>query len=238
MNPEPVAKPTDAKPVDVVPPTPEKPVVKPTNDQDNNESVEPAPSTKPASGKKPAVKQAKKVPAKTAVQKKKTVQRPAGKKPASAKKRAPSNISPELRKKLADVVTPDEHLGDDPYKGTSKALTPKQIKLMKEQPRFGLSGFDIDDVAAAQLNEIAEILKARPKMKLEIGGFGCDKGGPEVTRQTSIGRSESVRRYLASKGVPAEQLETKEYGVDKPIRKNDDEDGKAANRRVQFKFLP
>lgn len=235
MNQEPVAKPTDPKPADVVPPPAEKPVepvVKPADDLTSDDNVEPKPATKPV------VKQTKKAPAKAAIRKKTTAKKPAAKKSSAGKKRAPSNISPELRKKLADVVTPDEYLGDDPYKGTSKALTPKQLNLMKQQPRYGLSGYDIDDVAAAQLNEIAEILKTRPKMKLEIGGFGCDKGGPEVTKLTSLGRAESVKRYLASKGVPAEQIETKAYGLDNPIRSNDDEDGKAANRRVQFKFLP
>jgi outer membrane protein OmpA-like peptidoglycan-associated protein len=235
MNPEPVAKPTDAKPVDVVPTAPEKPTepaVKPTEEPGNEVSSEPKPSTKPV------VKQTKKAPAKPAVRKKTTSKKPAAKKSSASKKRAPSNISPELRKKLADVVTPDEYLGDDPYKGTSKALTPKQLNLMKQQPRYGLSGYEIDDVAAAQLNEIAEIMKSRPKMKLEIGGFGCDKGGPEVTKLTSLGRAESVKRYLSSKGVPANQIVTRAYGLDNPIRSNDDEDGKAANRRVQFKFLP
>lgn len=229
MNPEPVAIPTDPKPVDVVPPAP---VAKPTEEPGKDVSADPKPSTKPA------VKQTKKGPAKPAVRKKTTAKKPAAKKPGASKKRAPSNISPELRKKLADVVTPDEYLGTDPYKGTSKALTSKQLNLMKQQPRYSLGGFEIDDIAASQLNQIAEILKTRPKMKLEIGGFGCDKGGPEMTKMTSEGRAESVRRYLALKGVSADQIETKGYGLDNPIRSNDDEDGKAANRRVQFKFLP
>ena len=206
--------------------------MKPADDQSSDENVEPKPATKPV------VKQTKKSPAKAAVRKKTTAKKPVAKKSSASKKRAPSNISPELRKKLADVVTPDEYLGDDPYKGTSKALTSQQLKVMKQQPRYGMSGYEIDNVAAQQLDQIAEILKSRPKMKLEIGGFGCDKGGPEVTKLTSLGRAESVKRYLASKGVPAEQIETKAYGLDNPIRSNDDEDGKAANRRVQFKFLP
>ncbi len=230
INQEPVAKPAETKPVEVVPPPTEKPVepvVKPSNDQTADDNAEPKPATKPV------VKQTKKAPAKAAVRKK----TPA-KKSSASKKRAPSNISPELREKLGGVITPDEYLGDDPYKGTSKALTENQRRVMKRQPRFALSGFEIDDVAAEQLNEIAEILKTRPKIKLEIGGFGCDKGGPEVTKQTSLGRAESVRRYLALKGVPAEQLETKGYGLENPIRSNKDEEGRAANRRVQLRFLP
>ena len=230
MNQEPVAK-----PVEVVPTPTEKPVepvVKPTDGQSNNDIAEPKPVTKPV------VKQTKKAPAKAAAKKKTSAKKPVAKKSSASKKRAASNISPELRKKLEGVITPDEYLGDDPYKGTSKALTPDQRRVMKRQPRFNLGGFEIDDVAAEQLDEIAEIMKTRPKIKLEIGGYGCDKGGPEITKQTSLGRAESVRRYLALKGVPAEQLETKSYGLENPIRSNKDEEGRAANRRVQLRFLP
>ena len=235
INQEPVAKPAETKPVEVVPPPTEKPVepvVKPTDGQSNNDIAEPKPATKPV------VKQTKKAPAKPAAKKKTSAKKPVAKKSSASKKRAASNISPELRKKLEGVITPDEYLGDDPYKGTSKALTPNQRRAMKRQPRFNLSGSEIDDVAAEQLDEIAEIMKTRPKIKLEIGGYGCDKGGPEITKQTSLGRAESVRRYLALKGVPAEQLETKGYGLENPIRSNKDEEGRAANRRVQLRFLP
>jgi outer membrane protein OmpA-like peptidoglycan-associated protein len=151
--------------------------------------------------------------------------------------RPKSNLTPEMEQKLASVVTPDKYLGKDPYKGTKLALSPAQKNLLKKQPRFGLNGFEIDENAAQQLRAIAKILKTRPKIKLEIGGFGCDLGNASVTKQISLGRAESIRQYLLALGIPPEQVKSKAYGNENPIRDNNDPDGKMANRRVQFKFF-
>jgi OOP family OmpA-OmpF porin len=74
-------------------------------------------------------------------------------------------------------------------------------------------------------------------MKLEIGGFGCDLGLSEITKMISLGRAETVRRFLVSNGVPPSQVRTEPYGMDNPIRSNAEEEGKKANRRVQFRFV-
>lgn len=232
MNPEPVAKPA---PADTAKPAPvEKPAAPATPAPAVEEKPAPA---KPAQTAEPKAETRK--PAAPA--KKKTtapVKKAAAKKPAAkAKARPQSNLSPEQREKLRDVVTPDEYLGTDPYKGTQKALNAEQKALLKKQPRFGFNGYEIDEETADQLKEIAALMKSRPKMKLEIGGFGCDKGGPEVTKLVALGRAESVRRYLVAQGVPANQVTAKSYGMANPIQENTSEDGQVANRRVQFKFI-
>ena len=180
----------------------------------------------PAKGKKPAAKAGA---AKKAA--------PATKKTGGSKKMLKSNLSPEMTEKLANVRTSDEYLGKDPYVGTPLALTPDQMNTLKKQPRFGFSGVELDENADKQLAEIAKIMKDRPKMKLEIGGFGCDLGGPEVTKTIALGRAEAVRRSLAAKGVPANQIKIKSYGMENAQVANDSEEGKITNRRVQFKFF-
>ena len=45
-------------------------------------------------------------------------------------------------------------------------------------------------------------------------------------------RADSVRNYLISKGVSAEQLVTKGYGLTQPVETNKTAAGRAANRRV------
>jgi len=241
MTPEPVAKPTQPIPKNVDSTSkPAAPAIKPVVPaKPENPVVDTKPKTeKPAVTTKPAIKKStRKAPAKKAAGTTNKKKPTPARKPQS-KNRLQSNLSPDMERKLADVVTPDEYLGNDPYKGTQKALNSEQRSLMKKQPRYGLGGFEIDQNTAEQLDKIAEMMKSRPKMKLEIGGYGCDIGGAEVTKLTSLGRAESVKRYLASKGVSEDQLQTKAYGLVNPIRNNGEEDGKAANRRVQFKFLP
>jgi type IX secretion system PorP/SprF family membrane protein len=244
ITPEPEAKPAPAKPVakdTVAAPTAPAPVVPQVIAPEKVEApakaqdiVKEKPAT-PAK-EKPAVKAKAKPKAKPAAAKRAgTKARPKGS--IQSKKRPKSNLTPEMEKKLADVVTPDEYLGDDPYKGTQMALSQDQKALLKKQPRFGFNGYEIDENTADQLAQLASIMKSRPKMKLEIGGFGCDLGGPEVTKLVALGRAETVRRFLVSKGVPEDQVVAKSYGVANPIRSNAGEEGKIANRRVQFKFI-
>lgn len=261
-----ISKEAEAKPAVPAVPTPEeqpKPKVEePTAPVDNQPGVDKAdPNAKETKtlrdkqnqgakattpGKKPVVKPGTKSAAKPAT--------PSGNKPTvspakkPAAKPAPvsrkSNLSPELAKKMANLRTDDGYLGNDPYKGTPLELKPNELDFFKQQPRFDIgsagntAGYEIDGIAKAQLDQMAALMKSRPKIRLEIGGFGCDMGGPEVTKQISQGRAESVRRYLISKGIPANRLEAVGYGVANPMGDNSTDDGKVMNRRVQFKFIP
>ncbi len=206
------------------------PGVKPTNTLKDK----PAPTKE---SKTPAKTETKKAPAKKATQSKSS-----GK---TTRKAAKNNIEdPVLAKKMAALRTPDSYLGEDPYKSTKLELTPAQKEMFLKQPHFDFAssgnkkGFEIDQVAQAQLDQMAELMKSRPKLRLEIGGFGCDRGSEEATRQISLGRAESVRRYLVSKGIPEDLLEIQGYGMQNPQSSNASEEGKMANRRVQFKFIP
>lgn len=226
INKEPEAKPVDPKAGEE-----DKPAIE-RQDIEKKEEVpavvepkEKPVKTKPAKAQKGAKKTGK------------TTKPAAAKKTSGARKNLKSNLSPELTEKLSKVVTSDEYLGKDPYAGTPKALNQEQRNTLKKQPRFGFSGVDLDENAMDQLSKIAAIMKDRPKMKLEIGGFGCDQGGPEVTKIVAMGRAESVRRFLASKGVPAGQIKTKSYGMDNPQTDNATDEAKITNRRVQFKFI-
>jgi type IX secretion system PorP/SprF family membrane protein len=165
---------------------------------------------------------------------KKILTKPKG---ASKKPTLKSNLSPEMTEKLSKVLTPDDELGKDPYAGTPLALTKKQRDVFRKQPRYGKGGYVLDEVAKGQMNQIIKILKSRPKLKLEINGFCCDMGGPEVNKLVSTARAENVRRYFRSKGIPLNRLKVKGNGLDKPIGDNTTEEGRITNRRVQFKFV-
>jgi OOP family OmpA-OmpF porin len=43
-----------------------------------------------------------------------------------------------------------------------------------------------------------------------------------------------VSAYLQGKGVSPARMTTKGFGGDKPIKSNDTESGRAANRRIEF----
>jgi outer membrane protein OmpA-like peptidoglycan-associated protein len=239
ITPEPEAKPEDGKEGKE-----NKPAVDPTVTEKKVD--QPLVEAKPKEVEKPAAEPTKpKDKAAKAGSKKagKTGSKKSGASNSSGSRKAvksglKSNLSPEMLAKLSKVVTSDEDLGDDPYKGTALALTKKQKDVFKKQPRYGKGGIEIDDLTKAQLSKVAKIMKSRPKLKLEVNGFTCDLGTKEGNEMISKARAENVKKYLISKGVPASRVETKGNAFEKPIVNNTSEEARQTNRRVQFRFIP
>jgi OmpA-OmpF porin, OOP family len=71
----------------------------------------------------------------------------------------------------------------------------------------------------------------------EVGGHTDNVGKPENNQALSERRAASVAKYLSSKGVDAKLLGSKGYGDTAPIGDNATTEGKAKNRRIEFKKM-
>lgn len=69
---------------------------------------------------------------------------------------------------------------------------------------------------------------------LEIQGHTDNVGGAEYNQKLSENRANAVKKYLVDKGVQAERIIAKGFGLSKPIDTNDTNEGRAKNRRVEF----
>jgi outer membrane protein OmpA-like peptidoglycan-associated protein len=104
--------------------------------------------------------------------------------------------------------------------------------LKKIQFRSG--GVSINRAAAAVLDKLAEFLKRCPEAKVDIGGHTDNVGDAEDNKALSQRRADAVLRYLAREGIDAARLSATGYGATQPIASNDDEDGRAENRRIEL----
>jgi OmpA-OmpF porin, OOP family len=87
----------------------------------------------------------------------------------------------------------------------------------------------------AALSEIAKLLKMDTGLKVNVVGHTDNVGTVDNNMKLSLARGESVVKTLISKyGIAADRL--KGYGVGSlaPVASNDDETGKAKNRRVEL----
>ena len=74
-------------------------------------------------------------------------------------------------------------------------------------------------------------------MHIEIRGHTDGKGADSYNQRLSENRAKSVTDYLISKGISEKRLQYKGYGKSMPIDSNDTEEGRANNRRVDFRII-
>lgn len=89
----------------------------------------------------------------------------------------------------------------------------------------------------AVLDQIAELLKKRPRALVEIAGHTDATGNPEANLRLSQARADAVRQYLIQKGIPAASLVSTGYGQTRRIADNNTREGRNKNRRVEFNIL-
>lgn len=85
------------------------------------------------------------------------------------------------------------------------------------------------------LEKIKELLIKYPEGVIVIEGYASEDGDLAANEALSKARAESVKKYLMGLGIEAERLETVGMGVNNPIEDDNTVEGRAKNRRVQFK---
>ncbi len=86
-----------------------------------------------------------------------------------------------------------------------------------------------------QLKNISEILKAYPAVHLKLGGYTDNVGKPEGNVKLSEARAKTVEAELVKLGIDKSRLEAEGYGQAHEIAKNDTEEGRAKNRRIDVR---
>lgn len=114
-----------------------------------------------------------------------------------------------------------------------------EIVVINEHINFE---FNSDKIAGPRsfqaLDMVAEAMKKHPEIKrVEVAGHTDAVGAREENLSLSSRRAAAVLAYLTSRGIAGDRLVSKGYGPDKPVASNENEEGRARNRRVEFKIL-
>ncbi len=101
--------------------------------------------------------------------------------------------------------------------------------------------FDVDkDTIKAKsrptLDAAVKVLKDFPDVKVEVSGHTDSDGDRQHNVDLSQRRADSVKQYLVDKGIDTGRITTRGAGPDQPIADNKTKDGKAKNRRIEFKL--
>jgi outer membrane protein OmpA-like peptidoglycan-associated protein/tetratricopeptide (TPR) repeat protein len=88
-----------------------------------------------------------------------------------------------------------------------------------------------------ELDRLLNIMKDNALMKIEISGHTDKTGSEPLNFKLSEARAKAVVDYLVQKGVDGSRMEFKGYGSLQPVSDNSTSQGRAKNRRVEFKIL-
>jgi outer membrane protein OmpA-like peptidoglycan-associated protein len=85
------------------------------------------------------------------------------------------------------------------------------------------------------LNQVVKVLEDNPEITLSIEGHTDSRGSNAYNKRLSTKRAAAVMDYLVKKGkINRKRLTSKGWGEEKPIDTNLTDEGRAANRRVEF----
>lgn len=99
---------------------------------------------------------------------------------------------------------------------------------------FPFDSSSLSEEARATLDQNYQWLQSHPGIHVLIEGHCDERGTVEYNLNLGQRRADSVREYLAAKGLDPSTLHTISYGEERPMVEGTGEDVWAQNRRVQF----
>lgn len=100
---------------------------------------------------------------------------------------------------------------------------------------FDFNKYEIKKIYYPQIKKIAEILKANPKLKIEIDGYTDDIGSKAYNLQLSLKRARALKNILINVyKINPKRIVVKGFGEAYPLVPNTTSTNRALNRRVEI----
>lgn len=118
------------------------------------------------------------------------------------------------------------------------AATEDAKKIIRlKHVNFQTGSYNLTDNSSYELQNLAEVMKKYENMKIEVAGHTDNVGDPAGNQALSNNRAIAVFNYLQTQGVDGSRMTAAGYGDIKPVAGNETPEGRAENRRTEFKIL-
>jgi outer membrane protein OmpA-like peptidoglycan-associated protein len=138
------------------------------------------------------------------------------------------DVNPAVRAPETDVPTQEEV---DELQVDLNALLEGQVV------EFRVNSDEITEKGTTLLDDILETIGIEPDIRIEIAGHADSAGSATRNMTLSRDRANAVLAYLVAAGQNADRFDVVAYGDTKPIGDNSTEEGRALNRRIEFRAL-
>lgn len=103
---------------------------------------------------------------------------------------------------------------------------------------FQVNGTEVTPEGRRLLEQVAATLKRIENVRVEVQGHSDAQGGTRVNDNLSLRRAQAVIDILVNAGLPRHRFLIAVLSDIEPLAPNDTPQGRAMNRRVQFRVLP
>ena len=158
-------------------------------------------------------------------------------------------ILPSNKEYALNVTKPDYLFYSDHFSltGYNSIMKPFKKDIPLQEIRLGETVvlknifFDTDkyilkDESKVELQRLIDLLRKNPRIHIEISGHTDNVGTPSYNAELSLNRAKAVFEYLVNNGIAPSRLSYAGYGISKPMDTNETEQGRANNRRTEFKI--
>ena len=108
--------------------------------------------------------------------------------------------------------------------------------LAKRIIEFESGKATLTDSGKGILDEMAAAMQKVKGKKVEVIGHTDNVGLRDSNLALSHARAQAVRGYLADRGISQDMVMVSGQGPDRPVAENSSADGRARNRRIEFRI--
>jgi outer membrane protein OmpA-like peptidoglycan-associated protein len=102
---------------------------------------------------------------------------------------------------------------------------------------FEMGSSKIDPASYGALDGLVALMTSDSTLNLVINGHTDNTGSAAVNKAVSLSRAKAALTYLTQKVIDKSRISAIGYGQNKPKASNNTEEGRLANRRVEFRMF-
>ncbi|MFK7969170.1 MAG: OmpA family protein [Bacteroidia bacterium] len=102
---------------------------------------------------------------------------------------------------------------------------------------FETGSFTLTSDSDPELRLLRDYLRQNARLQVEIEGHTDDIGDDDANKLLSENRAKAVRTWLIEHDIPEARITAVGYGESRPIADNKTDEGRAKNRRTEFRII-
>ena len=148
---------------------------------------------------------------------------------AHARRSESTHASSETRKAQQRIHQLEQALGQYKAEEASRGTI-----LVINDLLFSTGGANLKPQSQTRLEPLVQYLQGNQQREIIIEGHTDSVGNPEINKNLSLKRADTVKIFLITRGIDPSRVETRGFGEEVPVATNTTNVGRSLNRRVEI----